>query len=256
MDLCWPVQLSPTVKSVLISLADNANDDGICWPSIATICRRTCLSDKSVRRAIAELEVQGLLIRNGQVGTVSKYKIVPPNPGHCGQTGQTDTPVTQSITPVTVTSHPGHTVHNPGHCDQQNHKNRKEPSGTVNDGCTTGGYGQITIQQLQALGVNKQVASEFIALRKRKKSNLTPLALEGIRREAGIAGLSLNDALRTCIEKGWQGFSADWLSNRQRAGPSRDEDRKRALDELTGRSSNDHRTIDITATAIRTNPMD
>lgn len=34
MSQCWPLQgLSVTQKAVLISLADQANDDGVCWPA-------------------------------------------------------------------------------------------------------------------------------------------------------------------------------------------------------------------------------
>ncbi|MGV8671119.1 helix-turn-helix domain-containing protein, partial [Pseudomonas aeruginosa] len=33
MSQCWPIQgLSCAQKAVLISLADNANDQGVCWP--------------------------------------------------------------------------------------------------------------------------------------------------------------------------------------------------------------------------------
>ena len=40
MRSCWPLQMPPTPKAVLISLADNASDEGECWPSIPTICER------------------------------------------------------------------------------------------------------------------------------------------------------------------------------------------------------------------------
>jgi len=61
MGLCWPLKMAATLKAVLISLADNANDQGYCWPSIATICERTCLSERTVRNALRDLERIGLL---------------------------------------------------------------------------------------------------------------------------------------------------------------------------------------------------
>lgn len=61
MGLCWPLKMSPTLKSVLISLADQANDQGYCWPSIATMSERTCLSERAVRGAVRALEAMGLL---------------------------------------------------------------------------------------------------------------------------------------------------------------------------------------------------
>ncbi|HCL4023078.1 TPA: helix-turn-helix domain-containing protein, partial [Pseudomonas aeruginosa] len=52
MTQCWPLQgMSAPQKAVLISLADNSNDDGVCWPSVAKIAERTCLSERAVRNA-------------------------------------------------------------------------------------------------------------------------------------------------------------------------------------------------------------
>ena len=53
MSQCWPIEgMSPAQKAVLISLADQANDDGYCWPSVGTIASRTCLSERAVQGAI------------------------------------------------------------------------------------------------------------------------------------------------------------------------------------------------------------
>ena len=42
MAACWPLQgMSPAQKAVLISLADQASDDGVCWPGVNTIAART-----------------------------------------------------------------------------------------------------------------------------------------------------------------------------------------------------------------------
>ena len=75
MAICWPLQMSPTEKSVLISLADNANDSGFCWPSIAYMCERTCLSKATVIRAIAGLERLGLLYANRSNGRHTTYTL-------------------------------------------------------------------------------------------------------------------------------------------------------------------------------------
>lgn len=70
MSVCWPLRLPAVAKSVLIALADNANDQGVAWPSIATICVRTCYSERAVRNAIRTLEGLGLL-RVRQSGRMS-----------------------------------------------------------------------------------------------------------------------------------------------------------------------------------------
>lgn len=59
-------------------------------------------------------------------------------------------------------------------------------------------------------GVSDRRATEFLEVRKAKRAVNTQTALDGIVREAGKAGISVDDAVRICIEKGWQGFDASW----------------------------------------------
>lgn len=80
-----------------------------------------------------------------------------------------------------------------------------------------------SVPDLIAMGVDEQVASEFLAIRKRKRAPLTALALDGIRREAGRAGITLDEALRKCVERGWQGFEAAWVKGDAGAGLNRQE---------------------------------
>lgn len=78
MSKCWPLAgMSPAQKAVLISLADQANDDGYCWPSVGTIAKRTCLSERAVQGAIKWLVSAGLLSADERKGTSSVYQITP-----------------------------------------------------------------------------------------------------------------------------------------------------------------------------------
>ena len=78
MSACWPLQdMTATKKAVLISLADNASDEGVCWPSISTIGVRTCLSERAVRDALRWLEEAGVLISNQRYGRSTWYTITP-----------------------------------------------------------------------------------------------------------------------------------------------------------------------------------
>ena len=47
--------------SVSRYLADRANKDGICWPSIPTISRDLKLSESTTRRALKDLRRAGLI---------------------------------------------------------------------------------------------------------------------------------------------------------------------------------------------------
>ena len=58
--------------------------------------------------------------------------------------------------------------------------------------------------------VDAAVFADFLTIRKAKRAPLTATALGGIRREADKAGVSLEQALTVCCERGWVGFRADW----------------------------------------------
>jgi len=62
--------------------------------------------------------------------------------------------------------------------------------------------------------VSQEVWDEYVSLRKQKRTTVTPLVIKGIEREAKKAEMSLQDALVTCIERGWQGFKADWVKEK------------------------------------------
>lgn len=61
MNWAWRQALAPTVKLVLMSLADAADDHGVCWPSLPTVARKCNISPRTVRRLIRELVAGGLL---------------------------------------------------------------------------------------------------------------------------------------------------------------------------------------------------
>jgi hypothetical protein len=60
-------------------------------------------------------------------------------------------------------------------------------------------------------GIDPRVVKDFRELRSRKKAPITETAIAGIKREAERAGMTLEQALRTCCERGWTGFKADWV---------------------------------------------
>ena len=63
--------------------------------------------------------------------------------------------------------------------------------------------------------VSEATWTDYLAIRKAKRSPLTTTALETIRREAFAAGWSLEAAIRECCARGWQGFKAEWVAGRQ-----------------------------------------
>ena len=67
-------------------------------------------------------------------------------------------------------------------------------------------------------GVSDSVWQDFLKLRKAKKAPMTQTALQGIQKEADKAGWKLQDALSECLARGWQGFKADWVTEKPPPG--------------------------------------
>lgn len=62
MAMVWDMDLgNPIRKLVALKLADNASDQGVCWPSISTIAKHSNCSDRSVKTHILYLKEMGFL---------------------------------------------------------------------------------------------------------------------------------------------------------------------------------------------------
>ena len=69
---------SPTAKAVLAYLAERANDDGECWPSVDLITAETELGRRTVIRQIKALEDGGwLAVIRGKRGNRYRLAVVP-----------------------------------------------------------------------------------------------------------------------------------------------------------------------------------
>jgi uncharacterized protein YdaU (DUF1376 family) len=89
-------------------------------------------------------------------------------------------------------------------------------------------------------GVSEDVWRDFCQHRKSVRATVTQTALDGIDREAKKAGWSLEAALRECVLRGWRGFKADWVKDKQSdkvlSFAEKDELAKRKRwEEMTGR---------------------
>lgn len=77
MSAVWALDLGPSEKFVLLALADNANDDGTCWPSVATICSKTSLAERTVRKLIHKLQGLGQVIISERYGRSNVFTVTP-----------------------------------------------------------------------------------------------------------------------------------------------------------------------------------
>ncbi|BGE52337.1 helix-turn-helix domain-containing protein [Pseudomonas aeruginosa] len=115
MSACWPLQgMSPAQKAVLISLADQANDQGVCWPAVDSIATRCCLSKRAVQQAIKWLRSVGIVSVEERQGRSTMYSVTPaayapPQEMHpsskCTRAGNAPTPA-DAAPPPTQEMHP------------------------------------------------------------------------------------------------------------------------------------------------------
>jgi DNA-binding MarR family transcriptional regulator len=76
-------------------------------------------------------------------------------------------------------------------------------------------------KSLLEIGVSPQVAEDWLKVRKAKKAANTETAFKRIQEEIELSGLSADECITIAVERSWQGFKAEWLSNYQRQSPQR-----------------------------------
>jgi len=199
MSMIWddgPAKQSE--RFVLLALADYANDQGECWPSIAGIARKTCLTERGVQKILRRLSDDGWLLI--EVGTGRKncniYTVKTPNDVH----------PEQSSPPNLSAETPNLSAENP-------EQGSPEPSLTINKPSVS--RGDIVHQHLIAWAGGSAVRS-FIEYRRKMRKPLTETA--AMRQAEQLkkifqAGGDTDDALGMAEEKGWRSVQADWYFN-------------------------------------------
>lgn len=199
-------------KAVLGALAQFADEHGVCYPSQETIARHTEQSVRTVREHMAALETAGFITRVGRKkadGTINsdliqlniQRQISPTADFACGEKPQN--PAAKiAAKPVSKTNY------EPSGKKQSARAKPAQPDLPA-DGDVSG---PMTLDDLVAIGVERQHAADWLAVRKLKRAgSLTVTAFDGLRREAAKAGLSLDAAVQVCAERSWVSLKAAWL---------------------------------------------
>ena len=183
---------NPLRKLVLIKLADNANDDGICFPSyqyIADVCE---ISRRSAMNHIEALIDMGFVLkksRKNKDGSSSNLYVLNFEKGSAGDSlGSAGDSLGGSAGDSPITYHSLEPINEPI-------KKTKQKSAVV---------------LLAEFGIEGQLAEDFIAHRKSKRAAITKTVLVGYQRESHKAGIPLAEAITISIERNWQGFKAEW----------------------------------------------
>lgn len=77
MSLVWSLDLPDSQKIVLLALADSANDEGVCWPSMASLTKKCSKGERTVQGVIKELVSAGHMTRVERPGKGVLYTIHP-----------------------------------------------------------------------------------------------------------------------------------------------------------------------------------
>ena len=221
-DACRPLQMPPTAKSVLMCLADYADDQGGCWPSIDKITEFTCFGRTAVIEAIKWLESSRVVLANRANGRHTTYRIQPDQFAapvrdanqSASRTSPAHGPVRQANTTSTA---PGRDQSGSRTAPvRQADSNHQEPSRTTS---------KATTKKAPACavacpdGVAEQTWADWLALRKAKRAPVTETVLAHAVAEAGKAGMPLERFLGVWCARGSQGLQAEWLKPHERAGP-------------------------------------
>lgn len=238
--ITWALNLKverSTAKFVLVALANCANNDMTCWPSVQYLSDATCQDRKTVLENIKRLKEAGYIVdtgmRRGQSGQVIVYILKNPENGTVPKTGPSNSPKNGTVkesqkrdgsengtVPKTDDNSPvfpaeesrfsAKTVPKTGHGTV---RNRKEPKGNPKRAQAPSIIEPVwkPLDALIAAGVDKKTARDWLKLRSGKSAAVTETVVEAATEQAAKAGMTLAAALKISCLRGWTGYKAEWL---------------------------------------------
>lgn len=63
------------------------------------------------------------------------------------------------------------------------------------------------------LGIEKQIVSDYLKVRSKKKATNSETAFKKIKTEIEKSGITANECIKKAVEKSWAGFESSWLIN-------------------------------------------
>lgn len=190
---------NPARKLVLLKLADNANDDGICFPSYQYIADKCEMTRRSAISHIEYLIKMGLVSkkeRKNKDGSISNLYFLHLEQGSENfalggeniSLGSENFALGGSENISPITSHSLEPVNEPKKTTQKSES-------------------EILLERF---GITGQLAKDFIAHRKTKRGAISETQLSRLQKQADKAGISICEVVEICIERNWQGFNASW----------------------------------------------
>jgi hypothetical protein len=197
----------PTERLVLLAVADFCDDAGRCFPAMASIAAKACLTERGARGVVRRLEADGWLAVSigGGRGGANRYQIntrkVSAEGGNPEQETRNDKPG-MSFPPERGDTKPGTSLH------KTRNAGSAEPSLTIKEPSKSNARdAQDTLDALCTV-LSHEVAQAFIDHRKAKRAKLTPGAAALIAKK--LAGHPNAAAVvEDSIANGWTGIFPD-----------------------------------------------
>ena len=211
-------------RFVLLALADYANDDGECWPSIAGLMAKTCMSERGVQTVLRRLVAGGFVSIQVGGGRSKNSTYTVKTPHLTAETPHQKTriqdktpqamPPLEVETPQQTTETPHLTALNPAPC-------APEPSVTIIEPSEKEEVAQApssaAVRKVLIEFASPAAVTSFMAYRSRVKGGA--LTVTGAKRLATHLrnvidrGGDPDDALGMAEEKGWKSVEPDWYFN-------------------------------------------
>lgn len=231
MTAVWDMPLPDSEKLIMLALADWANDDGRCWPSIAQIVERSSKSERTVQGALKSLEAKGVLVRLMKPGHGTLYTL---NPRSDCTPAAVAPPQGTTKTPAAVAPNTSVTINEVTNVTSPPTPQTEKPSRKSSNPQTAGASaGKPAPEPLPDLPdwVPLTAWAGFVESRKRLKRPLTPHAATLIWAKLSalsLAGHPPGDVLDQSTMNGWHGVfklkGDDDGRNRSGTGHSRGHD--------------------------------
>lgn len=184
MTAVWPLQLPALDKLTLLALADNANDEGECYPSITTLQVKCGMSRRALIYALQRLEQAGHLSARKTQGVRSVYRVHPCTT--CTSAG--DAPV-HDVHKTRAPRAPLPPPYKPPPSD-----NRQEPS-------------EVSVSD-EPLPSNLNVGAwhRWVEYRKQIRRPIKPASIAAAQRKLAGFGPDQVAVVEQSIAQGWQGL--------------------------------------------------
>jgi DNA-binding transcriptional ArsR family regulator len=104
-DWAWSCRgLTLAMRCILLALAEHADEEGRCWPSLTRLAALTEADRRTVTRGLAELEARGLLARDRRRGKGTRYTLAIGRPSTEVLPTEPPDPPDSEVTPLSQTN--------------------------------------------------------------------------------------------------------------------------------------------------------